>query len=288
LQEYSHEYAENYYHAPSPLDRMGGIVPIRIGHNLAKPNYRIGPRFIVYYSFHFVLSGNVTYCWDEHQVTLSPGDLFCLFPHHIHEYFVHAQAVEPLRMFWIAIEGKQLPTLVKRLGLSAGSPYINSLFDAALESQLFELIALWKKDEHQDDLRLTSGLYRLFSNMLVNYVPIKQVKSTEDWIKRSLEYMKLYYSEGISVSDVAKYVGIHRTHFSNIFHQKVGVRPHQYLTELVMSKAMNSILETKLSVTQIALSLGYSDLYAFTHAFKNYFGQSPNYYRTLTKQTEGS
>lgn len=288
MREFTHEYADNYYHTPSSLDRMGGIVPIRIGHNLAKPNYRIGPRFIVYYSFHFVLSGQVTFCWDGHQVTLSLGDLFCLFPHQIHEYYVNPQNEEPLRMFWIAVEGKQLPALVKRFGLSANTPFIKLQFGEAIETQLFELITLWKEGEQQDDLRLTSSLYHLFSKMLQIYVPHIQGKSSEHWIKRSLDYMQLHYAEGISVNDVAGHVGIHRTYFSNTFQEKVGIRPHKYLKDLVMTKAMSSILETKLSVTQIALSLGYSDLYAFTHAFKNHFGRSPNYYRSAIRETEGT
>ncbi|MFC5447469.1 helix-turn-helix transcriptional regulator [Paenibacillus aestuarii] len=285
MREYTHEYADNYYHTPSSLDKMGGIVPIRIGHNIAKPNYRIGPRFIVYYSFHFIISGQVTFCWDENQVTLSPGELFCLFPHMIHEYYVNAQSEEePLRMFWIAVEGKQLPALVKRFGLSTSTPYLKLQFDEGLVTQLFELIDIWKESATQDNLRLTSSLYLIFSRMLQIYVPQTQGKSSEHWIERSLEYMQLYYTEGISVNDVAQHVGVHRTYLSNIFQNKVGVRPHKYLKDLVMSKAMNSILETQLSVTQIALSLGYSDLYAFTHAFTNYFGRSPNYYRSALRK----
>ncbi|MCV9886535.1 helix-turn-helix domain-containing protein [Metabacillus halosaccharovorans] len=47
----------------------------------------------------------------------------------------------------------------------------------------------------------------------------------------------MYYSEGISVIDVAKYVGINRTHFSNVFTTKIGISPTNYIQRKVIEKA---------------------------------------------------
>ncbi|WP_169908134.1 helix-turn-helix domain-containing protein [Metabacillus halosaccharovorans] len=89
----------------------------------------------------------------------------------------------------------------------------------------------------------------------------------------------MYYSEGISVNDVAKYVGINRTHFSNVFTKKIGISPTNYIQRKVMEKAAQLLEEHTNSMTEIALSLYYSDVYSFSRSFKNYYGISPYAYR---------
>ena len=45
-----------------------------------------------------------------------------------------------------------------------------------------------------------------------------------------------------------------------------------------MKQAAKMIEEERFNITEIALSLGYSDLYSFSKAFKNYYGVSPKHY----------
>jgi hypothetical protein len=40
MQEYFNEYAEHWFHTPTPLEKAGGIWPIRAGNNLAKRTIR--------------------------------------------------------------------------------------------------------------------------------------------------------------------------------------------------------------------------------------------------------
>lgn len=280
MHEYSHEYAEHLYHTPTSLQKHGGIIPIRIGYNEAKSNYRIGPRFIVYYSLHFVLEGSVLFRSNGQETQLSAGDVFILFPHELHEYLVDPNSPETLRLFWLAAEGKQMPLLIRKLGLNANLPYAKSFFSSSLRPLLFELFERWKESGRDDDLALTHQLYGLLNRLIAERGHSSAAhKSSDDWIKTSLEYIHLYYMEGISVQDIADHVGIHRAHFSKVFLEKVGVRPQQFLTDLIMKKAIEMVRYTSLAISHIALSLGYADLYSFTHAFKNYYGSSPSHFR---------
>ncbi|WP_123043242.1 helix-turn-helix transcriptional regulator [Cohnella candidum] len=277
--EFSHEFAEHWYHTPNALEKHSGIIPIRIGYNEAKPNYRIGPRFIVYFSLHFVLKGHVTLRWDHEEVILRRGDLFALFPHQIHKYNITPDSEEPLKMFWIAAEGKQMPSLIRRLGLTPQLPYLKAFFSPSFEASLFHLANQWEDLTRKDDFSLTHAFYALLNQLLQMSQPPQSSASTDDWISKSLAYIHLNYMEGITIRDIAEHVGIHRSHFSNIFNKKVGVRPQQYLMNLLMKKAMEMVSTTTMPITHIALSLGYSDVYSFTHSFKGFYGESPSFYR---------
>lgn len=277
--EYTHEFADHWFHTPNALEKHGGIIPIRIGYNKAKPNYKIGPRFIVYYSLHFVLSGHVNLRWNDEEVTLQKGDLFGFFPYKVHEYYIAPESEEPLRMFWIAAEGKQMPALIRRLGLTSNRPYVKDFFEDCFEKRLFQFANDCKQSGKRDDLTLTHHFLLLFNQLIHQSQPVKTAKSADHWIRTSLDYIGLYFTEGITVKDVADHVGIHRAHFSNIFKEKVGVRPQQYILNLLMEKAMEMVKDTSMPVTHIALSLGYSDIYSFTHSFKSYYGEPPSFYR---------
>ncbi|MGO4545150.1 AraC family transcriptional regulator [Paenibacillus sp. 2TAB23] len=277
--EFTHEYAEHFYHTPNALEKHSGAIPIRIGYNEAKPNYHIGPRFIAYYSLHFVHAGQVTLRIDQEEIVLKQGGLFALFPNSIHEYYITPCEKPALRMFWIAAEGKQMPSITSRLGLTLKHPYIENFFNQDLEQSFFQFAHEWKHLVKQDDLSLTQAFYSLLNQIVRLSKPIKASSQTDDWLTTSLDYIHLYYKEGITITDIADHVGIHRSHFSNVFHQKVGIRPHRYLTNLIMQEALRIVNTTLLPISHIALSLGYSDIYSFTHAFKSYHGQPPSSYR---------
>lgn len=57
MREDHHEYLEIYFFTPSEFEKSGAAWPIRLGHNIAKPNYHIGPRTSPYYYLLFVLEG---------------------------------------------------------------------------------------------------------------------------------------------------------------------------------------------------------------------------------------
>ncbi|UJF35192.1 helix-turn-helix transcriptional regulator [Paenibacillus hexagrammi] len=279
MDEYTHEFAHHIYHTPTQLERHSGIIPIRTGYNEAKPNYKIGPSSIFYYSFHFVLSGSVNFIYENHHLQLQQGDLFLLFPHRTHQYFISPEASETLRMFWIAVDGKMLPLLTHRLGVTPQTPYVKSIFDSDFHPCLFNLAETWEKQSKSDDLILLAQLISLF-NQLIQMSTIKTQKySADHWLNMSLEYIHLYYTEGITVKDIADYLGIHRVHFSNMFFKKMKVRPQLYMKKMLMEKALTMIKDTSQPITQIALTLGFSDIYSFTHSFKNYFGKAPSDFR---------
>ncbi|WP_244193045.1 helix-turn-helix transcriptional regulator [Paenibacillus taichungensis] len=87
--------------------------------------------------------------------------------------------------------------------------------------------------------------------------------------------MELHATEGISVQQVADFAGVHRSYFSNMFTTQVGLPPLKYMQRIRMDKAKQLLKDTDVTVTEIALSLGYPNLYSFTRAFKIYYKVPP-------------
>ena len=108
------------------------------------------------------------------------------------------------------------------------------------------------------------------------------------WGKNSLVdeikfYLDMNYAEKLKLQDVAKTFGIHPNYFTRVFHERFGISPKNYLTNLKLKKACRLLTTTELSVAVIASSLGFEDQLAFSKSFKKAFSISPSEYRSQSR-----
>jgi len=72
-----------------------------------------------------------------------------------------------------------------------------------------------------------------------------------------------------------------RTHFHRLFRSVVEETPAAMRRRLLLERAAYQLAYSKTSVTEIALTAGYSSLEAFTRAFRKAFRSSPSLYRRM-------
>ena len=68
-------------------------------------------------------------------------------------------------------------------------------------------------------------------------------------------------------------------YLSKLFHDHAGTSPSRYLTDLRMQKAKKLLLDSQLSIKEIAARVGYPDPFHFSKSFKNAVGMSPAQFR---------
>jgi AraC family transcriptional regulator len=95
-------------------------------------------------------------------------------------------------------------------------------------------------------------------------------------------YIDEHLSELISLATLARLVRLSTFYFCRAFKQSFGVPPHRYHTNRRIEQAKVLLASRKHSVTEIGLSLGFSESSAFTAAFRKATGQTPSsYHRSL-------
>ncbi|BFT71101.1 AraC family transcriptional regulator [Paenibacillus sp. P36] len=283
MQEYALEYADYWYSLPHPLQTAGGCWIVRAGRNEAKPNYMAGPKVINQTSIHWILQGKVRVATNNRTIELVKGDLFCLFPKQTYTYeTIHESDEKPLKMVWLAMEGSQLPYLTAQLGLTTEIFWLQQIINSEVGEALQNVLEAVSQPE-KDALQEQSLMYNLFWKM--NSASTLLVRARKaDWLDDVKEYLDLHATEHIRIEDAARLVGVHRSHLFASFRKKYGVSPQQYLQKIRLTKGASLLRETTLSVTEIALSLGYPELYSFTRSFTKYFGSSPSAYRETSKR----
>jgi AraC-like DNA-binding protein len=284
MQEYDYEFAQFIYYTPGYLDKEGQLWPVRAGRSIAKPHYRVGPKRIECYSLHFVHEGIIRFEFDGKWAELQKGDLICLFPGRTY-YYAQTPSESTLRMSWLALDGGRVRSLLELAGLTPERPFRRKIPSSVKESaeniiQALEEVERWMP---ATAMRLQVLICGLFAEFIADTAP-GQAAEPSGWIHECMKFMELHATEGISVQQVADFVGVHRSYFSNVFASQIGMSPQKFIQKIRMDKAKRLLKETNATITEIALSLGYPNLYSFTRAFKLNHKVSPNVFRTTRKE----
>jgi len=284
LEEYDHEYAEHLYDTSPPPEKDNSMRIVRGGVAEGKSSYRAGPKRIECYSIHFVRSGCLALEYRGKRILARGGDLFCLFPNVSYTYYCHPNE-EPLRLCWLAIDGSGADRLLKLAGVDPDQPVVHGGWNPQTEEQLESIYEIMRRDPPQrtrDHLELKSRLYQLFA-LLLEARREPEAAPPTSWMQSCASYIELHATEGITVQQVARMAGLNRTYFSTVFSKTFGMPPAEYIYKVRMDRAKDLLLGTSASITEIAYSLGYPTLFAFTRAFKKFFSLSPSEYRRRSR-----
>ena len=103
------------------------------------------------------------------------------------------------------------------------------------------------------------------------------------WQQRIVtDYIEEHLSEQIPLVALARLARLSTFYFCRAFKQSFGVPPHRYHTDRRIAQAKVLLASRKHSVTEIGLTLGFSESSSFTAAFRRTTGQTPSsYYRSL-------
>jgi len=88
-----------------------------------------------------------------------------------------------------------------------------------------------------------------------------------------------HVTEEFTLDQLAAQAGLSKFHFSRLFKSATGVSPSQYHINLRMDAARRLLRETKKSVVDVALDVGYSNPSHFAQLFRRETGLSPSDYR---------
>jgi AraC-like DNA-binding protein len=96
---------------------------------------------------------------------------------------------------------------------------------------------------------------------------------------RICEYINSNLDRNISLEALAEMAGLSTHHFARAFKQSVGTPPHGYVLQRRIERARQMLRNTDLSMSEIALSAGFSDQSHLARHFRRITGMSPGLVR---------
>ena len=92
-------------------------------------------------------------------------------------------------------------------------------------------------------------------------------------------WLRAHLSEPLRVVDLAAHCGFGERRFHQLFAEAFGTTPHRYLQRLRLDTALVLLFDSRQTLTDVALTVGFADQSAFTHAFTRRFGIAPGQWR---------
>lgn len=149
----------------------------------------------------------------------------------------------------------------------------------------FENVLLVFGQDYQfyiDNLNTYRELKTYVSSILkemIEYIKSEKEKKSKRRVELAKIYMEEHYHEPITLNDIADYVELNASYFSNLFKAEVGMNFSEYLLNIRMEEAKKLLRDPKIKVYEIGNMIGYEDAVSFGRAFKKKLGMSPKEYR---------
>ncbi len=87
------------------------------------------------------------------------------------------------------------------------------------------------------------------------------------------------------VADLCQKLNYSRIHLNRLFRQNFACTPHEYLIKTKLHYASSLLLNSEMSVNEIALKVGFANSSQFNENFKKEFGITPGSYRKNPNET---
>lgn len=99
-------------------------------------------------------------------------------------------------------------------------------------------------------------------------------------VQRAVHFIHSQLEAPIGVADIAASAGISKFHAIRLFREHLGESPTRYLSKLRIRRAAGLLVETDLTIEEVARHSGYLNGNYFAKAFRKWMGVTPTAFRT--------
>ena len=97
-------------------------------------------------------------------------------------------------------------------------------------------------------------------------------------VRNAIIYLEENYVPNFSAAQTASKAGVSASHLRALFEKWLGESPKQFHTRCRIQEAKRLLREQNLSVSEVALQVGFTDRSHFSRVFRQYAGVSPSQY----------
>lgn len=187
------------------------------------------------------------------------------------------------------------PEFVKEFVENGGQTIFDSLYDKRIHSfkpeatqriiNMFkEMYNIYESNKPYAEPILKGMLYRLFDvvwNERIGEDNNKFSSPLTEPIIHAIAIINQFYKEALSLSYVAKEIGLSDSYLSRLFKQEIGKTFTEYLINVRLSNAKQLLLSTDKTVMQIAGETGFVNGDYLSACFKKKVGISPLKFRNM-------
>ena len=110
---------------------------------------------------------------------------------------------------------------------------------------------------------------------------------TDARLNNLLEYIEQHCCDGLSSSFLSKRFGYDEAYFCRRFKSVTGLTPMHYINILRLERAKKMLKNGSVSISDISVRCGFTDMSYFSRCFKKHYGMTPSAYIRYQNQLDG-
>ncbi len=115
-------------------------------------------------------------------------------------------------------------------------------------------------------------------------IPLKQrLGTSQPKLMKAVALMEANLEEPIGLDDLAGYVGLSRRQLERLFQKYLDCVPTRYYLQLRLARARQLLLQTEMSIFDVAFACGFVSAPHFSKCYRDFFGAPPRDERRLRK-----
>ena len=233
------------------------------------------------YMLHYVTDG----CGVFNGRKIEAGEGFLTIPNVPHH--MTADQETPWHFKWISFQGNEARWQMKSIGLDESNQYFRFDFGSELE-RLFDDVLYCEHTACDLNTYMQGVFYMILSYHKKQYLRDSQASTAgASYAKEAIRYIDEHYDEGIRIDEVAEALHISRKYLCSVVKQYLKMSTKEYLLTRRVEAAAKLLLETDLSVSEIAARIGYADYTQLSRLFRQKKGVSPLQFRKKNREKRG-
>ncbi|WP_289370599.1 ABC transporter substrate-binding protein [Paenibacillus silvae] len=162
------------------------------------------------------------------------------------------------------------------------------LHPAILYKLAEQMLSEWHTTKRLEHLHVKTMFYQ-FTYELLRQMDQQKVHPTyPNLTSQLINYIQEYYAEPLTRETLAHTFHYSGAYLSKCFKRETGTSIIDYLISVRVTKAKKLLLQTSLSLQEIAASVGYPDVSYFIRIFKKHTGITPKQYKSETRSQKKS
>lgn len=242
------------------------------GCNLTRYDLRADTKAQSSYKLFYIYKGSCVMNINEVPHRVNADCSVLVFP--FQKYRI--EQADNLKYYWLEFTGFQGTALVSQTAFTYTSPVVGGMNKDGFEF-LFEYPECGT-DEAYDRYRNAAVVLLIFSFYLERFPGSGQREN--DYVYAARVFIEDHYSDpSLNVNMVVSHLKLDRSHFYRLFKTETGVSPVDYINRRRISRAESLLTNRRMSIKDVAYSVGYTDQMYFSRVFKRLSGKTPTEFR---------
>lgn len=237
---------------------------------------RFGPGRRDLYIIHYVIQGKGYYNGNA----ITEGQGFLIYPGMSEEY--HPDPSDPWEFLWIISSDNAMKEIFIRYNAKWDTLIFD--YDSVPVVKKIANIIMSQSNKILDSLKMLEFFLHILNSHTYTQTSAQRKPNSEVYLDFCLNFIEANLYKKITVEELSDLVGVSQPYLYKIFKNNFNISTKEYITWYKINRAKELLIETEMSITEIADSVGYSDVLVFSKAFSAKENMSPKKYRQLMKK----